>query len=1261
MFKLRVDTGGTFTDCWGLGEGETSPRLAKVLSSGRLRVAVREWLRENELRIAVPDSWRVADAFFTGYKLESAGTSALVLSFEAATGRTILSRPLPAAASVDLFTREEAPVLGARLLTGTPLDRPFPPTDFRLATTRGTNALLEHKGAEVALFVTRGFADLPILRDQRRADLFALKHDRPAPLFARVVEVGERLDASGEILTALSIDPDIDTQSREILGAGITVAAVALLHSHRNPAHELALRDHLLGLGFTHVSTSAELAPLVKILPRLDTTLANATLQPFMQAFVDHHRERLSGGSRLFMMTSAGGLEPMEQFRPKDSLLSGPAGGVSGAAAIAEELGFPSVLTFDMGGTSTDVARYEGGFQYDFEQRVGNARVLAPALRIETVAAGGGSICRWENGGLRVGPESAGAAPGPACYGCGGPLTITDVNLLLGRIDPGNFGIPLTASNLAAARDAALTVQHEAGLGGDEPDAAFLAGLLDLAVEQMADAIRTISVREGADPADYALLAFGGAGPLHACAIAERLGITTILVPVEAGVLSAYGLECAGIERVVERQIDRPIDDPAIEGLFAGVEQDALSSLAATGEMGSITRRLAELRLAGQDATLTLDVDVSGSLGEAFAARYRSIFGYELPAGRPIEVVSYRAIAGTGRRIPRSMCHGLPGHGSVPDEQGPDHLHPRSDVSPGCMGRMPTPHLDRSSLRPGDTIAGPRVIQDPFSTLYLAPGWIARAAENGSLVVTIQKAKTENATSRPPAVVRELFRHRFDHLVREMGTMLQRSAISTNVKERADFSCALLDGEGELITSAPHIPVHLGALGLCVRKVRERIAMAPGDTILTNHPAAGGSHLPDVTLITPVFDPLGPDGLDSNRPVAYIANRAHHAEIGGITPGSMPPAATRLAEEGVVFAPRHLIRGGRSCFDEITGILTNAPYPTRRLSDNLADLNAQLAANRRGAAMLEALLDEHGAAALKEQFDHLKDRSLEALREHLVRFGDRDTSAAETLDDGTPIRVSIRCRGGTLAISFVGSGAEHPGNLNATPAILQSAVLYVLRLWTQSPVPLNEGIMRAVSIELPEGFLNPPFDEDPMRCPAVVGGNVETSQRVVDTLLKALCVQACSQGTMNNFLFGDGRFGYYETICGGSGAGPGYDGTSGVHTHMTNTAITDPEILEQRYPVRLHRFSLRCGSGGRGRWRGGDGIVREIEFLRPLQVSLLAQHRAVAPYGCEGGEPGQCGRQILNGRELPGITAFAAQAGDRLIIETPGGGGWGIA
>lgn len=1243
MFKLRVDTGGTFTDCWGMAEGDSSPCFAKVLSSGRLRVAVKEWISPTELIPVIPSGWRVADSFFTGYKLESDGHSALILSFEAASHRVVLSRAVPNSESVDLFTREEAPVIGARLLTGTPLDRPFPPMDFRLATTRGTNALLERKGASVAFFVTRGFGDLLTIRDQRRSDLFALKHDRPPPLFSAIVEVDERLTADGEVREPIRLDAAFDSAAKGVLEAGATVAAVAMLHSYRNPDHERALRRRLLELGFSHVTLSSELAPLIKILPRAETAVANAFLHPVMQSFLDHLRERFGEQSSLLTMTSAGGLESLETFCPKDSLLSGPAGGVSGAAAVAEELGYSRILTFDMGGTSTDVARYDGGFQYCFSQSVGDARLLSPALLIETVASGGGSICQWENRGLRVGPESAGAFPGPACYGHGGPLTITDVNLLLGRIDPANFGIPLTGSSFRAARAAALSLQAAAGHSSTDLDPTFLSGLLDIAVEQMADAIRTISVRDGADPADYALLAFGGAGPLHACDIAERLAIQTILIPGEAGLLSAYGLERASIERIAEGQITRLIGTEELADEFLRIETKAIQALRDAGYAGTITRRLAELRLTGQDSTLTLDVGDVAGLAQTFRAHYRRTFGYDPPEDRAIEVVSYRAIAGTGRTVRGAHTRPQRHKGSETDRTG----------LRGTSYPVESAFLDRALLLPGDKVAGPRVIQDPFSTLYLKEGWMATVVENGALILTCQSDARLSEKSRPAQVVRELFRHRFDHLVREMGTMLQRSAISTNVKERADFSCALLDGAGELITSAPHIPVHLGALGLCVRMVRETLTMNPGDTIITNHPAAGGSHLPDVTLITPVFDGAG------SEPIAYIANRAHHAEIGGITPGSMPPDATRLAEEGVVISPTWLIRGGVSCFPEVEVLLTEAPYPTRRLADNLADLNAQLASNQRGVSILESLLASHGAALIREQFSLLKELSLEALHEHLRDSGFGTEEAVETLDDGTPIHVTIRVEGGRLLVSFAGTAAHHPGNLNATPAIIQSAVLYVLRLWTQSPVPLNEGMMRSVEIDLPSCFLNPAFSDDPALSPAVVGGNVETSQRVVDTLLKALGVQACSQGTMNNFLFGDENFGYYETICGGSGAGPGYDGASGVHTHMTNTAITDPEIFEQRYPVRLHRFAIRSGSGGNGKWKGGNGIIREIEFLTPLQVSLLTQHRVVAPYGVEGGECGTPGRQTLNGAVVPEITAFRAKPGDRLVIETPGGGGWG--
>ena len=1236
MFKVRVDTGGTFTDCWGRADHESVPRLVKVLSSGRLRVSVAEWLSPTNLRIVLPENWTTGDGFFKDYLIESGNSSAVVEFFDAASCTLNLSGEVIRNPSVDLHANEEAPVLGARLLTGTALDKEFPSLDFRLATTRGTNALLERKGGRVALFVTEGFADLLTIRDQRRPDLFALRHERPLPLFERVIEVPGRLDCEGNELTPLQLDDDFAAAVNAALEDGITIGAVSLLHSYRNKAHETALAAYLEEAGFTFLSSSSGLAPLIKILPRAETAVVNSYLHPVMQTFLDHIRGKIGNERELLTMTSAGGLEPIKSYTPKDSLLSGPAGGVSGAAAIAEELGKERILTFDMGGTSTDVARYDKGFQYRFEQIVGDARLLSPALKIETVAAGGGSICAWEDGRLKVGPESAGADPGPACYGRGGPLTVTDVNLLLGRIDPDNFGIPLARENIEAARRAAVDLQQQAGIDEEKPSRDFLLGLLDIAVEQMADAIRSISIQDGSDPADYALLAFGGAGPLHACDIAERLNMQRILIPAEAGVLSAYGLDQASVERFAEQQINLPTTSSELDACFAETDQEAVAALKSTGFHGFVTRRIAELRLAGQDATLNVEVTSTSELNESFRGAYQNTYGYPPPADRAIEVVSYRAIAGTGRASSR-----------LADPTG-------SSKRPNPVDSIKRNNfIDRNHLAEGQSITGEVVIQDPFSTLFLKSGWTAHLAFNGALELTHHKGSSPTEIERPAEIVHELYRHRFDNLVEEMGTILQRAAVSTNVKERADFSCALLDSEGQLISSAPHIPVHLGALGMCVRMVREATEMAPGDTIVTNHPAIGGSHLPDVTLVTPVFD-------KANTLIGYVANRAHHAEIGGITPGSMPPNATCLAEEGVVISPTHLIRQGKPCFDDVSRILINAPYPTRHLKDNLADLNAQLASNRRGQSLLEQIATSCGTKLLQSEMAYLKQQSFDALEQHLKKTGFKEGSAMETLDDETPIQVSVRNAENKLTINLSGTGSALPGNLNATPAIVQSAILYTLRLWTQSRVPLNEGILNSAEIILPECFLNPAFSMDPTQCPAVVGGNVESSQRLVDTLIKALNIQACSQGTMNNFLFGDENFGYYETICGGSGAGEGYQGASGIHTHMTNTAITDPEILEQRYPVRLHRFSIREGSGGHGKWQGGHGIIREVEFLKPLQISLLTQHRRIAPFGAEGGSSGKVGQQFLNGERLDGITAYSAEPGDRLRIETPGGGGWGM-
>jgi 5-oxoprolinase (ATP-hydrolysing) len=1238
-WKISADTGGTFTDFFAIAP-DGGARTVKVLSSGRLRIAIAEQIDPRTFRLALPDGWDTPDGFFAGFQAEISGETDIVESWEAASQRITLQKPAaaPDASAIDLFTGEEAPVLGARLLTGTGFGRPFPPIEFRLGTTRGTNALLERKGAPVALFITRGFGDLPVIRDQRRADLFALNHRRPVPLHARVIEVDERLASDGTVLKPLS--HDFENAARAALAAGIRVAAVSLLHSYVNPAPERALRDRLLALGFEHVSLSSELAPFIKLLPRTETAIVDGTLTPVLSAFVENIGRGMGIPSSFLIMTSAGGLKPATTFRPKDSLLSGPAGGVVGAATAARALGFSKIITFDMGGTSTDVARVDGDFHYRFEQRVGDARLLAPALRIATVASGGGSICRWTPAGLRVGPESAGADPGPACYGRGGPLTITDVNFLLGRIDPAQFGIPIGPENLAAARSALSALKTK--LSEPATDRELLEGLAAIATEQMADVIRTISLREGADPAEYALVAFGGAGPLHACDIAERLGMRTILVPREAGLLSAYGIHHAAVERFAEKQILAPLDEVfgSLGTELTSLAAEAMSRLPQTS--GEIRRRLAEMRLSGQDATLTVEIGSDPAhLGEAFRTEYEKIFGYPPDPTRPAEVVALRVIAAT-RSVPALRSYPV-----------------SSPIIP-CSISDQTLFHQRDRLATGAVLAGPCVIQDPFSTLFLKAGWSATVNENGALVLsgsTTPQAAAVEVSDSP--ILRELFRHRFENLVEEMGAMLQRSAVSTNVKEREDYSCALLDAAGELVVNAPHIPVHLGALGLCVREVGKVIDWRPGDTIITNHPAFGGSHLPDVTLITPVFTP------DGTR-LGFVANRAHHAEIGGKAPGSMPPDARSLAEEGVVISPRRLIRDGANPFEEIERLLTvDAPFPTRRPGDNLADLHAQLAANLRGATLLEGLAETHGAGVIRAHLETLARQSRDSLREHLDRSGFSVASGIETLDDGTEIHALIeRGTDGRLTIDFSGTSIRHPGNLNATPAIVRSAILYTLRLWTQSPVPLNEGLLREVDVVLPSCFLNPAFSPDPTDCPAVVGGNVETSQRIVNLLIRLLGFQAGSQGTMNNLIFGNERFGYYETIGGGAGAGPDYAGASGLHTHMTNTAITDPEILERRYPVRLREFSLRRGSGGAGEWQGGDGLVREFEFLEPLRVSLLTQHRRTGPFGQNGGENGAPGRQtriLANGETeiLPSQAAFDAKLGDVLRIETPGGGGWG--
>jgi 5-oxoprolinase (ATP-hydrolysing) len=1295
-WRIWVDTGGTFTDVLGVDPRGRLHR-AKILSTGALRGTVA--------RLAAPDrivprwGWDLPAGFLDGFWLRplegeagaagsggdgdepgtgAGGTAAgiPVTGFDPAVPLLRLARPAPPGTApgtaFDLSGDEPAPILAARLLTRTPAGQPLPPLALRLATTLGTNALLERRGAAVALFVTCGFADLLKIGTQERPDLFALEVRKPAPLHAAVAEVDERLAADGSVLRPLD-EAGVRAAARDLVRAGLRAAAVALLHSDLDPAHEIRVEAILRDAGFEHVSRSSDLSPFARLLPRAQTAVVDAHLAPVVGVYLEGVRSRLEGG-RLHVMTSAGGLAGAEAMRPKDSLLSGPAGGVVGAALAGRRSGLRRLIAFDMGGTSTDVARIAGDFEYVFEHRVGDARLFAPALAIESVAAGGGSICWFDGDRLRVGPQSAGARPGPACYGAGGPLTLTDVNLLLGRLDPERFRIPIRPA-AAEAAFAALRAGLPRRAGGGAPPERLLAGFLAIADERMADAIRSVSLRRGHDPAGDALVAFGGAGGQHACGVAEHLGIRTILVPVDAGLLSALGLGHAVIERFAERQVVRPAGLPgeaaALRRGFADLERRAAEALLAEGVAERdivVRRRVIGMRFAGQDSTVDVEWDRRHPLRAAFESRHQALYGHR-PPGRPVELVALRVVA-SGRPPAAAPSRGRPRpHAPRPAA--------RRRVFAGDAWRAAAVFA-RDRLTPGARFTGPALVFEDHGATFVAPGWRAAVDGAGALLLTRAAARgptrrrtvggpARRADSRgaaaataPGAVRLELFTNRFRALAVEMGDRLRRTAVSTNIKERLDFSCALLDPRGRLVVNAPHIPVHLGGIGLCVRSLARALPLGPGDVAVTNHPAHGGSHLPDVTVVTPVFLP----GAGRPALLGYVASRAHHAEIGGRRPGSMPPDATRLVEEGVVIPPSHLVHRGRPRWEAMRRRLLDGPHPTRAVEDNLADLRAAAAANHAGAEALRALARREGAATVLRFMRALAALAARRMRAALAGLPRGVARAGETLDDGSPLRAAVRIGGGRAIFDFSGSAGVHPGNLNATPAIVRSVVMYVLRLLLREPLPLNDGLLAPVTLRIPPGILDPGFPDDPARCPAIVGGNIETSQRLVDTLVKALRLCACSQGTMNNVLFGNDRFGYYETVGGGTGAGPGFHGESAVQCHMTNTRITDVEIIERRYPVRVERFAVRAGSGGRGRWRGGDGAVREIVFLAPLALSILAQHRRVAPYGMAGGGPGLPGAQRIvraSGEvlALDPIASCDVAPDDRLILETPGGGGWG--
>ncbi|MBK7873092.1 MAG: hydantoinase B/oxoprolinase family protein [Saprospiraceae bacterium] len=1243
-WQIWIDTGGTFTDCIAQDPFGEILRI-KTLSSSRLRGRLLEKVAPYRFRFT--QQWRISEDIFQGYdffRLGGKEAFAKIQSIDFQDNSLILNQDLALSDEIDfeITAHEEAPILATRIATKTPVQQVLPPLTMRLGSTKGTNALLEKKGAKVAFLVTKGFKDLLYIGTQQRPNLFQLNIPEPELLYSDVIEVEERMNADGTVRKPLSI-LEIERIISELQKKQPDAIAIALLHAYRNPIHEKMLEETFIRKGFRFVSLSSALTPSIKILPRAQTAVINAYLSPVMHDYLQNIQSKLSADSKLLVMTSAGGLVNADYFNPKDSLLSGPAGGVVGAARIGQVIDFEKVITFDMGGTSTDAARFDGSYDYRFVTKVGNAEMLSSSLAIETVAAGGGSVCYFDGHKLSVGPESAGASPGPACYGAGGPLTITDINLLLGKLDASAMGIPI---HLELAQQALDELQKSIinTTGTHYSKEELLLGFEKIANEKMADAIRKISVAKGFDPKDYALLAFGGAGGLHACKIADLLGIDDIILPYDGGLLSAYGIGNARVERLAEQQILQLLNEckDNLPKILNSLIKKASFDLQHEGYIINdleVIHQFAYLRFKGQDSTLEISYENESQLLSDFETQYRQLFGH-YPAGRAIELESLKAIVGTKQQT-LSM-----------NEEQPAYYNPKPFKK---QGEIPVFYWDE--LSPGAIIQGPAILLNPNSTAFIEDAWEAEVQFEKNIIARSRPTTKSRRTIFKQAIELELFTNRFTHIAEEMGAQLQRTAFSVNVKERLDFSCAILDANAELLVNAPHIPVHLGSLGICARLIKEKIKLGKADVVITNHPKYGGSHLPDVTLLSAVFS-------DQDELIGYVINRAHHAEIGGKRPGSMPPDAKNLVEEGVVIPPMYFVKNGDIQWESLEKLLQNAPYPTRSLPENLADINAALASLRTGEEALQKLVRDHGLEKVHHYMAALKQSAAEALQTILKDIENQTFSAEESLDDGYKICIKIAIQNGQIEIDFDGTSTVHPGNLNANISIVYSAVIYVLRLLCNKEIPLNEGLMKHVHIQLPISFLHPDFSDNDLQNPAVVGGNTEVSQRLVDTLLKALNLAACSQGTMNNFLFGNERFGYYETIGGGTGAGNGWHGRSAVHQHMTNTKITDPEELEFRYPVRLNRFEIRKDSGGNGKWRGGDGIIREVEFLEELDITILSQHQKEAPYGSSGGEAGRTGHQLLikkdgTKRILTGIASEKVESGDRLIIETPGGGGFG--
>jgi len=1129
----------------------------------------------------------------------------------------------------------------------------------KMGTTVATNALLERKGDRTLLIITRGFADALRIGYQARPRLFDRCINLPEMLYEQVEEVDERISAQGEVVTAVDLE-NLHPRLQKAYQNGIRSVAIVCLHGYAYPRHEKAIMGLCEEIGFSQISASHNTSPLIKLVSRSDTTVVDAYLSPILGRYVEQVSNKL-GEVKLQFMQSNGGLTDATLFQGKDAILSGPAGGIVGAVKTAEQAGFKKIISFDMGGTSTDVAHYDGELERSYETMVSGVRLRSPMMHIHNVAAGGGSQCFFDGSRFRVGPESAGAHPGPACYRKGGPLTVTDCNLMLGKLQsdffPHVFGPEQNQSldpEVVHQKFAELSRQIEATTHQRKTAPEIADGFLQIAVENMANAIKKISVQRGYDVSDYILNCFGGAAGQHACLVAEALGISQVLLHPLAGVLSAYGMGLADIRSLQEKSLElklEPQNMEPIENAILELTNRAREELLAQNqppEQIEVQPKL-HIRYQGSDIPLEIPFSTIQKMTEEFKRAHRQRFGFEMGAKSLVASVAVVEAICSQEEISADSCPATANNLPTPETIVQAYMQ---------SSYRQTPLYLRHKLAAGHRIKGPAILIEDTATTVIEPGWQGKLTSEGNLLLSKEATPSRLATSTSSTcdpVTLELFNNLFISVAEQMGYTLQNTAFSVNIKERLDFSCAIFDKSGQLVANAPHVPVHLGSMGESVRAIirRNTGAIKPGDVFLLNDPYNGGTHLPDITVVTPVFD------AQEQKIIFFVASRGHHADVGGITPGSMPAHSESVEEEGVLLDNFKIVKEGELQEKAFLEVLSAGEYPSRNPDQNLADIKAQIAANEKGIQELRQLLEHFGLETVHAYMQHVQDNAEESVRRVITAL--TDGKFTWTMDDGSRIAVEILIDNITSSatIDFSGSSSQRPNNFNAPVAVCQAAVLYVFRTLVEDDIPLNEGCLKPLEIIIPRGsMLNPVYPA------AVVAGNVETSQIITDTLYGALGVMAASQGTMNNTTFGNENYQYYETVCGGSGAGPDFDGTSAVHTHMTNSRLTDPEVLEMRYPVRLESFEIRKGSGGEGRYQGGDGTRRCLRFLEDMEIVILANHRRVCPFGLAGGQPAASGNNWIERKDgsqetMKSTDRKTVHSGDMFILETPGGGGYG--